>query len=120
MVYDISLNRNALFVTNKVDAALQQLDLVFNTENTELIADSTYGTNFLTFLWTNTPTTAALKEYIVDTLNKCEIFASFSYDVFVTYINEIEDQFYHVQILLYYSNTAEPISKTYKLKNTDY
>ena len=50
-MYDISINSNNLFVTDKIDAAIQELDLLFNTEPTELIGDVNYGTNWYNYLW---------------------------------------------------------------------
>lgn len=53
-----------IFIYNEVDAALQELDMIFNTENTELIGYPRYGTNFEQFLWQMYPSPESLKSYI--------------------------------------------------------
>ena len=76
-MYDISINGNNLFVTDKIDAAIQELDLLFNTEPTELIGDVNYGTNWYNYLWSLTPMSNDLKSYITNKISQT-YFASFS------------------------------------------
>ena len=45
---DLALD-SKIFIDTNIDAALQELDLLFNTENTELIGYPEYGTNFEQF-----------------------------------------------------------------------
>ena len=47
---DLALDTR-IFINNELDAALQELDMIFNTENTELIGYPQYGTNWYQFLW---------------------------------------------------------------------
>lgn len=63
MTYDIALD-NSIFVTDTLKAAMQELDLLFNTEPTELIGDTSYGTFFEQFLWDLQPRESDLKDYI--------------------------------------------------------
>ena len=35
-----------VFITNEFDAAMQELDIILNTTNTELIGYPSFGTNF--------------------------------------------------------------------------
>lgn len=63
MTYDFALDNN-VFVTDKLNAAMQELDLLFNTEPTELIGDTSYGTFFEQFLWDLQPRESDLKDYI--------------------------------------------------------
>ena len=53
-----------IFIYNEEDAALQELDILFNTENTELIGYPRYGTNFEQFLWNMNPRTIYILIYI--------------------------------------------------------
>ena len=45
MILDLAIDGN-VFIDNIVDAALQEIDLIFNTTNTELIGNPSFGTNF--------------------------------------------------------------------------
>ena len=45
MIIDLAID-GQVFITNTVDAALQEIDLIFNTTNTELIGHPAFGTNF--------------------------------------------------------------------------
>ena len=66
---DLSLDYK-IFVKNDLDAAVQELDLLFNTENTELINYPSFGTNFDQFLWQLSPSPNALKSYILEKINE--------------------------------------------------
>ena len=94
---DLALD-SRLFLYNKIDCAVQELDMLLNTENTELIGYPTFGTEFETFLWTLTPTVNALEEYILDKIN-------------IHYLQGEYRSIYYVQIFLSDNdgNTAEKI-----------
>ena len=62
MVYDLSLT-NEVFLDDKVDLALQELDILFNTEPTEMLGDTNYGVFLEQFLWDLNPPSSELKEY---------------------------------------------------------
>ena len=53
-----------IFLNNEFDIAMQELDILFNTENTELIGNPQFGTNFEQFLWQLNPSPNELKRYI--------------------------------------------------------
>lgn len=63
MVYDFSFD-NDIFVTDTLTAAMQELDLLFNTEPTEVLGDSSFGTFFEQFLWDIQPRESDLTDYI--------------------------------------------------------
>lgn len=65
---DLSLDYK-IFIKNELDAAVQELDLLFNTQNSELINDPAFGTYFEQFLWQMTPSPMALKNYIIEKIN---------------------------------------------------
>lgn len=53
-----------IFINTDIEEAVQELDLIFNTERTELIGYPEFGTNFEQFLWSLNPDPNKLKEYI--------------------------------------------------------
>ena len=75
MMYDLSLG-DSLFIDNKLDAVLQELDILFDTENTELIGYPYFGTNFEQFLWQMTPSVESLKAYINEKIRDNTLFLS--------------------------------------------
>lgn len=108
---DLALD-SRLFLYNKIDCAVQELDILLNTENTELIGYPTFGTEFETFLWTLTPTVNALEEYILDKINAHTIFCkSCDIKINIHYLQGEYRSIYYVQIFLSDNdgNTAEKI-----------
>lgn len=53
-----------IFLTSELDLAIQELDIIFNTEHTQLIGYPDFGSNFEQFLWQLYPTTNEIKKYI--------------------------------------------------------
>lgn len=53
-----------IYLQNDIDLALQELDILFNTNNTELIGYVDFGTNFEQFLWQLSPSINELSKYI--------------------------------------------------------
>ena len=72
---DLALD-NIVFVNSNINAALQELDILFNTENTELIGYPTYGTNFEQFLWQMNPSPNALKSYMQEVIRNNTFFCN--------------------------------------------
>lgn len=62
---DLALDTR-IFIDNRLDAAIQELDMLFNTENTELIGYPEYGTNWYQFLWQLDPSPNDLQQYIYE------------------------------------------------------
>ena len=84
MVYDLSLT-NEVFLDDVVDLALQELDILFNTEPTEMLGDSNYGVFLEQFLWDLNPRSSELKEYITNKIEKYTYYVKqFDYEVSVT------------------------------------
>lgn len=83
MVYDLSLT-NEVFLDDAVDLALQELDILFNTEPTEMLGDSNYGVFLEQFLWDLNPRSSELKEYITNKIEKYTYYVKqFDYEVSV-------------------------------------
>lgn len=70
---DLALDES-VFINSDLSAALQELDILFNTENTELIGYPMYGVNFEQFLWQLNPSPKSLKSYIEENINKYTFF----------------------------------------------
>lgn len=62
--YDLKLF-NGLIVSDVMDAAIQELDILFATEETELLGDYSYGINFEQFLWTLNPSPSEVDQYLM-------------------------------------------------------
>ena len=101
---DLALD-NRVFLDTELDCALQEIDMLLNTENTELIGYPEYGTEFESFLWTLTPTTAEIEKYIKDKISKHTFFANkFKNYVKATFLEGSYRSIYYVQIALYDDN----------------
>jgi hypothetical protein len=112
---DISLG-NDIFITNKVDAAVQELDMLFNTENTELIGYSDYGTNWWQYLWSLTPLDSDLERYVIHKIMDTMFVSQFNPKVTVKSEKGVENAIYYIKIELY-TNDGETISvQQYELK----
>lgn len=83
---DLSLNSN-IIINSKLECAIQELDIIFNTENTELIGYPRFGTNFEQFLWALTPTTTELKKYIIEKILETNYLKNLNYEVNVKTLN---------------------------------
>ena len=94
---DLSLGSN-IIINSEFEAALQELDILFNTETTELINDPYYGCNFEQFLWQMTPAVDSIKSYIIEKIQQTLFLSRLKYDVQVNlYKGEIR-YIYDVQI----------------------
>ncbi len=92
---------DSVFINSHINAALQELDILFNTENTELIGYPTYGVNFEQFLWQLNPSPKALKSYIEEHIEKYTYFCQ-DFDVVVN-VSVIDGEYrniYNVMIIL--------------------
>lgn len=98
---DLALD-NRVFLDNELDCALQEIDMLLNTTNTELIGYPSYGTEFESFLWTLTPTTIELENYIKNKIQKDTYFASkFHIIVKASFLEGTYRSIYYVKIALY-------------------
>lgn len=97
---DFSLD-NRIMLDNSLDCAIQELDMLFNTTNTELIGDTNYGTNFEQFLWQLTPSPSELKRYINEKIQQYTYYMlQYDYDINIrTELGELRD-IYYVEITL--------------------
>ena len=77
---DLSLDHKIL-INNNFDAAIQELDILFNTETTELINCPEFGTNFEQFLWQLTPSVQSLKKYIYEKIKETYFLSKLNVDI---------------------------------------
>ena len=106
---------NRILIENNLDAALQELDLLFNTENTELIGMPEFGVSLDQFLWTLTPTTESFRKYIEEKLSTLFYLKFFNYNINVEFLEGEFRSIYHLTIDIYLSNN-EKIQKEYEFR----
>lgn len=111
---DLSLGSD-MFKTDLFDAAAQELDILFNTENTELIGYPSFGTYFDEYLWTLTPSTTALNQYIDRIISSSTFASRLNHHIQINnnFDESTYENVYTVTITLY--NDYSSIEKTYKL-----
>ena len=88
---DLALTDN-IFTESKIEEAIQELDILFNTTPTELIGDTTYGSNFLQFLWSLTPMEDSITKYIYDRIAGYTVYAaSLKKEINVTKYDDVNE-----------------------------
>jgi len=87
-----------VFIYNEIDEGLQELDLLFNTENTELLGYPQYGTNFEQFLWQMYPSPEAVEKYIYDKIQDTYFLRKLTVNVDVKVLSGEYRSIYHVII----------------------
>lgn len=84
-----------IILTDPIDCAVQELDLLFNTTCTELIGYTDYGTNFEQFLWNLKPSVEEIDRYIREKVNNTYFLRSYILDINVKILNgNIRDIYY--------------------------
>lgn len=115
MIYDLAID-NRVFLEDRVDAGVQELDILFNTVNTELLGYPEYGTNFEQYLWDMTPSPQSLKSYIQNKINtQTMIMRELDYNVEVSVISGTARQIYLVQVVVLKDDDSYVVRK-YELK----
>lgn len=103
------------FLYNEFDEAIQELDLLFNTENTELIGYPSFGSNFEQFLWMMTPATNELQKYIYELISQTTYLQRYVTDVNITTVKGEYRLIYKVQIYLK-KDKDSTVLKEYELR----
>ena len=62
--FDLQLFGDDLIIEDVLEAAIQELDILFGTENTELLGYVDYGVNFEQFLWQMQPNEGEVNSYV--------------------------------------------------------
>lgn len=117
IITDLAID-SRLILNDKVTIALQELDLIFNTTNTELIGYPDYGTNFEQFLWQLTPSTEQLKKYIMQKIKTDTIYLKdMDVDIDINVDNsEYGNNKYNININFKNPDSGETVQRIYKLK----
>lgn len=103
------------FIKSKLDMAIQELDILFNTTCTELIGRPDFGTNFLQFLWVLTPNVDSLKRYIEEKIEMNTLYLrEFDYYLDVTFISDVSENIYVVKFYIE-TDTNNVIQKTFTI-----
>lgn len=105
-----------IFINTEIDAALQELDLLFNTENTELIGYPRYGSNFEQFLWQLTPSPDALEQYIKELFLSTYWINKLNTDISVKVLEGEYRNIYYVRIIISDPETGESGYRDYQLR----
>jgi hypothetical protein len=91
---------NKLFINTKMDAALQELDILFNTEIGEIIGSPSYGANWYQFLYVLTPMESELQRYVDNLINSTYYCSKMLYSVKVKYVSGEATSSYIVSITI--------------------
>ena len=104
-----------VFINSLLDEAIQELDLLFNTECTELIGDTQFGVSLDQFLWTLTPTTESLKQYLSEKLNTLFYLKNFNYNFDVEFLEGEYRSIYRITIDIYVDQDHK-VEKEYEFR----
>lgn len=101
---DLALDAT-VFIDDPVKEALQEIDVLFNTEQCELLGYTEYGTNWEQFLWQMNPSPQALKSYIEEKIDNDTYYPNL-FDVTVD-VKVLEGEFRNIyQVLIVLRNSA--------------
>lgn len=103
---DLALD-DRIFLNDPIDCAVQELDIILNTNCTELIGDTSYGTNFEQFLWEMTPSAEEVKKYIRTKLYDTYFLRNYMVDINVEILNGNVRDIYYVTIKIKNPNDNE-------------
>lgn len=115
MQLDLALD-SRMFIIEDLDLGLQELDLIFNTENTELIDDPKFGSNFYQFLWQLNPVTDVLEDYIRDKIDSTQYLSEFPVDISIELLDGELRNIYYVKISVYDKENNEYKYREYQLR----
>lgn len=111
---DLALD-DKVFIYNTIDAAIQEIDILFNTTNTELLGYTEYGTDWMQFMWVLNPSLSEMQSYIEQKLNETYFVSQLDYKVNVNLINtsNTNEDAFEVTIDLMDHNTKESGRRVY-------
>ena len=100
---DLSLD-NRIFIRNELDEAIQELDILFNTENTELLGYPEFGTIFEQFSWQLNPNEDQVTAYINQKIQNTIYLSKFPHNIRVNILKGSYRLIYHIVIEIYDNN----------------
>ncbi len=105
-----------IFLTEEIDLAVQELDVLFNTENTQLLGMPDFGSNFEQFLWQLYPSVNELKKYIDELIfNKTIFLKKFEVNIEVQILDGETRKIYLVGIEIF-DGTGEQRQRVYQFR----
>ncbi len=103
-----------VFITSKLDEAVQELDMIFNTTNGELIGFPQYGTDFEQFLWQLNDSSSKIQSYVYEKIRDTFFLRDMAVNVNVETIEGEMRRIYvlHIEV----SDGTNTQNRTYQLR----
>ena len=114
MTLDLAID-DRVMIDTEFDCAIQELDMLFNTTNTELIGKPEYGTNFEQFLWQLTPSTVELRKYIREKIDGTYFASQYDIDIDVRTDDGTLRDIYYVEITFHINDDEKIQQKTHRV-----
>lgn len=116
MEIDLALD-NSLVIDDPIDAAIQELDILMSTENTEMLGDPSFGVNLEQFLWQLTPSPIEVKSYLDRKILESTFWCTrLNVNVAVDVLPGTLRNIYEVTITLQIPNGSKEVSKKYQFR----
>lgn len=106
-------NNDKQILNNDIELILQQIDLLFDTNQGEVLGDPTFGSKYDKYLWDLKLTDTELAQVVRNDLNTLELFG-FTYDVNVLLLQGTENDIAIIKIIL--TRDDEQYEKLYKIR----
>lgn len=110
---DLSISGNDIFISNESDLIIQQIDLLFDTNENEVFGE-TYGCNFYDFLWDLTVSASDITNYTLSMIYANVNLFGWTVDAETNILHGTENDIILVTIKI--SNSGTTIEKTYKVE----
>lgn len=114
---DLDLSLDGRYILNNVlDCAIQELDMILDTECCELLGDPYFGVSMEQFLWQLTPSANEIEKYIYDKIAQYTFFCNnLKTKIDIEIQNGTLRLIYIIKITLYdYDGNAKTNTWTYK------
>lgn len=113
MVLDMSLGDD-LVVTDIIQEAIQELDMLMSTERTQLIGEPEFGLSMESFLWELEPSVSQIRDHVASTITANTTWMKLlSYDINVSVAPGTEHGIYTITI------TINGVSDAYAKQEND-
>lgn len=103
-----------VFITTKLDEAVQELDMIFNTSNGELIGYPQYGTDFEQFLWQMNDSSSKIQTYVYEKIKDTLFLRDMMTDINVETLEGEMRRIYVLHITV--SDGTQSQNRTYQLR----
>jgi hypothetical protein len=111
---DLALDGRVM-INSELDEAIQELDLLFNTENTELLGYRDFGTNFEQFSWQLTSNEESIKKYVDEKINTTLYLSRYRTNVEVTCDKGEYRLIYYIKISVYDEDNNK-VTRSYEFR----